>query len=184
VLGPGLGRAPSAEKFLQSLLTCDLPPLIGDADLLFHLAQTPELLTRLPENTILTPHPGEMAALCGLSIAQVQENRMETAREHARKWNAVLVLKGAGTVVASPQGSVYVSPIATPTLAVGGSGDVLCGVIAALLARGLAPLEAANVGVHWHGLAGKALEEQFPQRGNLARDIADMLPHVLNETKW
>jgi len=181
-LGPGLGRSQNAAAFVQTLFGFDLPPLVADADLLFHLAQAPNLMAMLPKNTILTPHPGEMATLCGLSVAQVQENRLETARKHAREWNAVLVLKGAGTVIASPEGSMYISPFATAALAVGGSGDVLCGVIAALLARGLSPLEAANVGVYWHGLAGAALENSFPHRGNLAREIANMLPHVITIT--
>jgi NAD(P)H-hydrate epimerase len=178
VLGPGLGRSPDAAVFVQTLLGFDLPPLIADADLLYHLAQDPDQLGLLPKNSILTPHPGEMAALCDLSIAQIQDNRVPTAREYAQKWNCVLVLKGAGTVIASPEGSVYLSSFATASLAVGGSGDVLCGVIGALLARGLPPLEAANTGVYWHGLAGAALEKSFSRRGNLAREIADMLPRV------
>jgi NAD(P)H-hydrate epimerase len=178
VLGPGLGRSPDAAVFVQTLLGFDLPPLIADADLLYHLAQDPDQLGLLPKNSILTPHPGEMAALCGLSIAQIQDNRVQTAREYAQQWDFVLVLKGAGTVIASPEGSVYISSLATASLAVGGAGDVLCGVISALLAKGLPPLEAANASVYWHGLAGMAMEKSFPRRGNLAREIADMLPRV------
>lgn len=178
VLGPGLGRSLDAAVFVQTLLGFDLPPLIADADMLYHLAQAPDHLAMLPKNTILTPHPGEMAMLCGLPVAHIQDDRLQTAREHALKWNAVLVLKGAGTVIASPEGSVYISSFATASLAVGGSGDVLSGVIGALSARGLAPLEAANTGVYWHGLAGTALNKSFPRRGNLAREIAEMLPHV------
>lgn len=180
VLGPGLGRAPGAADFVQALLKLDLPALIGDADLLFHLAHIPQAMARLPKNSILTPHPGEMALLCGQTISQVQEDRLETARKHAQKWATVLVLKGAGTVVASLQGTVYLIPFAEPTLAVGGSGDVLCGVIAALKARGLAPVEAANTAAYWHGKAGTCLARSFPCRGNLARDIADMLPRALS----
>lgn len=178
VLGPGLGRSPDAAVFIQTLLGFDLPPLVADADLLYHLAQTPELLAMLPKDPVLTPHPGEMAMLCGLPVAHVQEDRVQTAREHALKWNAVLVLKGAGTVIASPEGAVYIAPFAAASLAVGGSGDVLCGVIGALSARGLSPLEAANTGVYWHGSAGVALDKSFPRRGNLAREIADTLPRV------
>lgn len=176
VLGPGLGRSSDAATFVQALLGFDLPPLVADADFLFHLAQDPQLMPMLPKDSILTPHPGEMARLIGMSVAQVQDNRIELAREYASKWNAVLVLKGAGTIVASPDGPVYVSPLAAANLAVGGSGDVLCGVIAGLLAQGLQPLEAANVAVYWHGRAGKMLEQSFPRRGNLAREIADILP--------
>ncbi|WP_031388108.1 bifunctional ADP-dependent NAD(P)H-hydrate dehydratase/NAD(P)H-hydrate epimerase [Desulfonatronum thiodismutans] len=179
ILGPGLGRSPEAAAFCQALLALDLPPLVGDADFLYALAQNQDLFTQLPLNSILTPHPGEMAMLSGLSIEQVQANRIETAREYARKWNVILVLKGAGTVIASGEGAVYVSPFACPNLAVGGSGDVLCGVLGALLATGLDPLSAANAGVYWHGLAGMELRKRFPRRGNLAREIADMLPHVV-----
>jgi ADP-dependent NAD(P)H-hydrate dehydratase / NAD(P)H-hydrate epimerase len=179
ILGPGLGRSPEAAAFCQALLALDLPPLVGDADFLYALAQNQDLFTQLPLNSILTPHPGEMAMLSGLSIEQVQANRIETAREYARKWNVILVLKGAGTVIASREGAVYVSPFACPNLAVGGSGDVLCGVLGALLAAGLDPLSAANAGVYWHGLAGMELRKRFPRRGNLAREIADMLPHVV-----
>lgn len=178
ILGPGLGRAPETASFVQALLGFDLPPLIADADLLFHLAQNQELMAMLPKDSIVTPHPGEMAALCKKSISEVQDNRLETARSHAIRWNAVLALKGAATVIASPEGSVYVSPFATASLAVGGSGDVLCGVIAALRARGLLPLEAATTGVYWHGMAGTLLEKSFPRRGNLAREIANTLPHA------
>ena len=182
ILGPGLGRSPDAAAFCRSLLAMNLPPLIGDADFLCALAQNPDLFDQLPPNAILTPHPGEMAMLTGLTIDQVQASRIETAREYARKWNVVLVLKGAGTVIASREGAVYVSAFACPNLAVGGSGDVLCGVLGALLAAGLDPLSAANAAVYWHGLAGTELRKRFPRRGNLAREIADMLPHVVDET--
>ncbi|SDB42987.1 NAD(P)H-hydrate epimerase [Desulfonatronum thiosulfatophilum] len=180
ILGPGLGRSPETAAFCRSVLRLDLPPLVGDADFLFALSRNPDLFALLPEHAVLTPHPGEMAALTGLSIAQVQENRIEVAREHAVKWSVVLVLKGAGTVIASRDGDVYVSPFACANLAVGGSGDVLCGVVGALMAAGHEPLTAANIAVFWHGLAGKALEARFPARGNLAREIADMLPHVMS----
>lgn len=182
VVGPGLGRSPGASVFVQTLLGFDLPPMVADADLLFHLGQDPTLMPMLPKNTVLTPHPGEMARLSGLGIDHIQEHRLETARNHAMQWNAVLVLKGAGTVIASPQGPVYIAPIATAALAVAGSGDVLSGMVAALLARGLSPLEAANAGVYWHGRAGQMIENLFPLRGNLAREIADMLPQALEST--
>ena len=180
ILGPGLGRSPEAAAFCRALLALDLPPLVGDADFLYALAQDADLFAQLPQNSVLTPHPGEMAMMTGLGIAEIQADRVEIAREYARKWNVVLVLKGAGTVIASREGAVYVSPFACPNLAVGGSGDVLCGVLGALLAAGLDPLSAANAGVYWHGLAGMELRKRFPRRGNLAREIADMLPHVVN----
>jgi ADP-dependent NAD(P)H-hydrate dehydratase / NAD(P)H-hydrate epimerase len=180
ILGPGLGRAAPAVDFCENLLQSRLPALVGDADFLFALAHHPDWMKQLPEHTVLTPHPGEMAVLTGLSIAQVQDERIQVARDHARSWGVTVVLKGAGTVVASAQGEVYVSPFACPNLAVGGSGDVLGGVLAALLARGLDPVSAANGAVYWHGLAGMALSREYPARGNLAREIADMLPRVFS----
>ncbi|TVQ96379.1 MAG: NAD(P)H-hydrate dehydratase [Desulfovibrionales bacterium] len=180
VLGPGLGRTKNQVEFCRTLLEQKLPSVVGDADFLFTLAQYPDLFDLLPKDTILTPHPGEMAMLCGQTTADIQADRIGIARKFAREKNVVLVLKGAGTIIASREGAVYVSPFACQNLAVGGSGDVLCGILGALLAVGLDPLTAANVAVYWHGRAGTALQERFPRRGNLAREIADMLPHVLH----
>ncbi|MEZ7195481.1 NAD(P)H-hydrate dehydratase [Pseudodesulfovibrio karagichevae] len=177
VLGPGLGRAPGAMAFALDLIaSCELP-LVLDADALFALAANPEHLKTLPERVVLTPHPGEMARLLDVSIADIQADRLGAADRFLVVCDATLVLKGAGTLVADPD-TTCVSPFAEPNLSVGGSGDVLSGVVGTLLAGGLAPLHAACAGVFWHGLAGRALNNEFPARGNLASEIANMLPHA------
>ncbi|OIQ48855.1 Bifunctional NAD(P)H-hydrate repair enzyme Nnr [Pseudodesulfovibrio hydrargyri] len=177
VLGPGLGRAPEAMAFaLELLASCELP-MVLDADALFALAAFPEHLKTLPEKAVLTPHPGEMARLLDVPTADIQADRMGAADRFLANCDTTLVLKGAATLVADPD-AVCVSPFAEPNLSVGGSGDVLSGVIGSLLARGLAPLSAACAGVFWHGLTGHALNNEFPARGNLASEIANMLPHA------
>jgi NAD(P)H-hydrate epimerase len=177
VIGPGQGRAPEAMAFVLELLgSCELP-LVLDADALFALAASPEHLKSLPERTVLTPHPGEMARLLGVSIADIQADRLGAADRFLAACETTLVLKGAATLV-TDRDTTCVSPFAEPNLSVGGSGDVLSGVVGTLLAGGLSPLHAACAGVFWHGLAGRALHNEFPARGNLASEIANMLPHA------
>ena len=177
VLGPGLGRAPEAMAFALELLDACGLPMVLDADALFALAASPEHLKTLPEQAVLTPHPGEMARLLDTSIAEIQADRLDAANRFLTICDTTLVLKGAATLVADPD-TVCVSPFAEPNLSVGGSGDVLSGIIGTLLSRGLAPLHAACAGVFWHGLAGRALSHEFPARGNLASEIANMLPQA------
>jgi len=185
-VGPGLGRDAGAEAFLAGLFSPGpLPgPVVLDADALHFLAETPDLAGRLGPRAVLTPHPGEMARLLMLSVAEVEADRPGAARALARRTRAVVVLKGPGTVIvdgsgpAGPACPVILSPHAAPNLAVGGSGDVLAGVVARLLAAGLPPLLAACLGVYWHGLCGERLAGRFPRRGNTAVDIADALPRA------
>ncbi len=188
VIGPGLGRNQEAAEFLalfprafaQAFDKGWATPCIYDADALFHLAQNPKLMSELPGDAVLTPHPGEMARLLGMGMGEVQADRVTAAHRFLATHPQVLTLKGAGTLVG--QGEIlHLSPIVTPNLAVGGSGDVLAGVIAAILARGIKPLPAAALGVYWHGLCGLALAQDFPGRGNLPTEIAHTLPLVLKE---
>lgn len=175
VLGPGMGRDSATIEFLRSLLVNAPNNMVLDADGLYALSRFPELLERLPETTILTPHPGEMARLLRVSNSEIQSDRLNAARLLKDKTEATLILKGAGTIVADTT-AICLSPFSEPNLAVGGSGDVLSGVIGSLLSRGLEPLAAACTGVYWHGLAGRLLKEDYPSRGNLASDIAHVLP--------
>ncbi len=179
VLGPGMGRNEGGTEFLQTYLQAGHPPTVIDADGLYHLAQNPELWNLVGPETILTPHPGEMARLCGRSIAEIQSDRISAARELVRAIGCTLVLKGAGTVIAGPEPPVSISPFACPSLAVGGSGDVLSGILGSLAARGLDAYPAACLGVYWHGQAGMALEAVSPHQGSLAREIAHILPRAL-----
>lgn len=179
VIGPGMGRSDAASEFLAELLALDRPPAVLDADALALLAARPELLAHVRESDVLTPHPGEAALLLGTSVAEVQTDRIETAGQLADRTGGVVALKGATTVVAGSTKPKAVSPFAAPALAVGGSGDVLSGLIGALLAQGLSARRAACLGVYAHGLAGERLSARFPRRGVLAAEIADLLPETL-----
>jgi len=178
-LGPGLGRDERTLEFLEALLTLDLPPMVIDADALYWLARHPHLLDKVDAPHVLTPHPGEAARLAQSDTASVQADRLESTRALADTYAAVTVLKGAGTVIAEPGGRAWLAPFDVPALAVAGSGDVLTGLMASLLARGLPPVQAACLGVYQHGLAGELLQQKNPLRGALASDIASALPQAL-----
>jgi len=179
-LGPGLGRHPDTAGFLAGLLPLPCPAVL-DADALNFLANDPTLAGKLGPATVLTPHPGEAARLLGTDIARIEADRLESARALAGKYGCLAVLKGPATVVANPEGQAVVSPIIAPNLAVGGSGDVLSGLTANLLASALSPLLATCLAVYWHGLCGTRLAAAYPGRGNLASEIAAMLPHAITE---
>jgi ADP-dependent NAD(P)H-hydrate dehydratase / NAD(P)H-hydrate epimerase len=181
VVGPGIGRAPETSAFLKRLLCqkrAERLSLVLDADALSALGEQPELLQHLSPADILTPHPGEMARLTGGDTASVGKDRLGTARTFTERYGVVLILKGAGTIIASPGSPAFLSPFSAPNLAVGGSGDVLGGVIGALRAGKVDPLHAACLGVYWHGQCGAVLAQHFPRRGNLPREIADALPQA------
>jgi len=180
VIGPGMGRARKTVDFLRTFIAKCTAHTVLDADSLYGLAQFPELIQELPSSTVLTPHPGEMATLLGTDNVTIQKNRLETTTLFVEKCPATLVLKGAGTLVATST-RTCISPFSEPNLSVGGSGDVLSGVIASLMAQGISPETASCLGVYWHGATGRMLRENFPARGNLASEIADMLPQTANE---
>lgn len=176
LVGPGLDQA---DQFCLTLLAelagrgdiC--PPLVIDADGLNVLARQPDWPARLPSETILTPHPGEMARLMGVALAELKAaNRISLAREQAQAWGHILLLKGAYTVVAAPDGRTTILPFANPALGAAGSGDVLAGAITGLLAQGMRRYEAAVVGGYLHGLAGSLARRDA---GLLAGELADLL---------
>jgi ADP-dependent NAD(P)H-hydrate dehydratase / NAD(P)H-hydrate epimerase len=173
LLGPGLTDGLGSLALVRRLLEHGPGParLVVDADGLNLLAQTTDWPGRLPPSTVLTPHPGEMGRLLGTSSAVVNADRVATARDAAGGWGHVVVLKGAFTVVAAPDGRVSVNPFATPALATAGSGDVLAGLIVGLLAQGLTPFDAAVLGTWLHGQAGQHLADTQGARGTLARDV-------------
>lgn len=187
VLGCGLSQQPGTAAFLEQLLERlrQFPELavVLDADGLNLLGQLAGWPDRLPANAVLTPHPAEMARLLGRSTAEVQAARLVTAREAARRWRTTIVLKGACTVIAAPDGQARVSPIATPALATAGTGDVLAGVIGGLLAQGLRPFDAASLGVYLHGVAGTAVAQDVGEAGTLAGDLLLALPRVMRELR-
>ncbi|CAM4414904.1 MULTISPECIES: NAD(P)H-hydrate dehydratase [Paenibacillus] len=178
-VGPGLGRFPGEDAFLRALWEGAQRPLVVDADALNILAAAGGLAAwkRRDAATVLTPHPGEMARLAGLATAEVQRDRIGLARRFALQHGVTLVLKGARTVVAAPDGRVFVGVTGHPGMATGGSGDVLTGIIAGLLAQGLDAVQAAALGVHLHGLAGERAAAARPgyPASLLAGDIIEAL---------
>jgi len=154
---------------------------VVDADALNLLAKLPDWANRLPPESILTPHPGEMARLTGTTADEVNARRIENARHWAAQWGHIVLLKGPHTVIAAPDGRTAVLPFALPTLATAGSGDVLAGAIVALLAQGLPAFEAAVVGAYLHGQAGLLISRTTPWGGAVARDILASFPEALQQ---
>ncbi len=176
--GPGFGRDAKTIQFVQRLLASAGPaPRVMDADALYALSQSGDWWTRVtPNKMVLTPHPGEMATLSGETPRAVQADRMGVAKKFAAQWQQVVVLKGARTVVAAPDGRITIIPFATPALATAGTGDVLAGTIVALLAQGLEPFDAAVVGAYLHGLAGQIAQREIGDAGPVAGDLLPRLP--------
>jgi len=156
-----------------------LPPLVVDADGLNLLAKMEQWWQRLPAPAVLTPHPGEMARLVGCSTDEVLADRIGCATEMAARWGHVVLLKGAHSVVAAPDGRRLVLPFANPALATAGSGDVLAGVVVAMRAQGLPAFEAAVVGGYLHGLVGELARDLIYESGVGAGDLPGLLPTAL-----
>ncbi len=184
LLGCGLGQNRSTAEFIISLLLEKrLPPLVLDADALNILSKTPDRWKLLPGDAILTPHPGEMSRLCGLSIDEIQSDRIGIARKYAREWNKTIVLKGGYTLIASPDGYCRVSPYAHPGVATAGSGDVLAGVITGMVAQGLPLADAAGLGVRVGGEASEIVCNLLGDAGIIASDLLTALPVAIKQLK-
>jgi len=205
LLGPGWGTEETTGTFLKRLLSgehsrtqhtalgfarvappaaepCEthLPPLVLDADALRLLARLPDWPRLLPADSVLTPHPGEMAALTGLDVAEIQAARLEIAIKYAAEWGQVVVLKGALTVVADPTGRARLIPVATAALARAGTGDVLAGLVAGLRAQGRTAFEAASLGAWLHAQSGLLAEARLGTRAAvLAGDVLRSVPEAL-----
>jgi len=187
LMGCGLSQHPSAMEFIRDTLF-ELPPslslsLVLDADALNALAQIPGWWQRLSQDAILTPHPGEMARLIGLRIEEIRRDRLKEVREAASLWQKTVVLKGAHTLVASPDGEAKISTVANPGLASAGTGDVLAGAIAGLMAQGLSPLAAASCGAYLHGAAGELVRSELGDAGMVASDLLLALPKAIKKIK-
>jgi NAD(P)H-hydrate epimerase len=187
LMGCGLGQNAEVVEFIKSTLFT-LPqtrsiPLILDADALNTLAQIPQWWQKLDKDVILTPHPGEMARLTGVSLDKIQQERLGVAQKAAREWQKVVVLKGAYSIVAAPDGQTKISQVVNPGLASAGMGDVLTGIIAGLLAQGLSLFDAAACGVYLHGQAGNLVRQEMGDTGMLASDLLPMLPQVIKTLK-
>ncbi len=181
LIGPGLRQNKQTIGLIEKLLLKNLPKTIIDADGLNILSQIGEWWKRLDSEIILTPHPGEMARLTGKSIEEIQADRIVVAQYYAKKWKKIIILKGANTAIVSSAGQVMISPFANPVLATAGTGDVLAGVIAGLLAQGLDCFNASCVGVFIHGLAAEAFSKKAGNTGMLAGDLLPLLPKIIKQ---
>ncbi|HEY64164.1 MAG TPA: NAD(P)H-hydrate dehydratase [Caldilineae bacterium] len=210
LIGPGLSQEKEAVTFVQEFLLGgraahrgrghigfllqeederevgkrpDLPPTVVDADALNALAKLDHWADSLPPHCVLTPHPGEMARLCRLSTKEINADRLGIARARAQEWGQVVLLKGAYTIVAAPDGRAVILPFANPGLATGGTGDVLAGAIVGLLAQGLAPFDAAVLGGYLHGLAGELTRQDLGEAGMIAGDLLSRLPEAIRRVE-
>lgn len=180
IIGPGLGRDSSTWRLIVDLAMHAQGPLVIDADGLNALADSPRSKGKLGKNRVLTPHPGEMARLTGKTAEAINADRTGAARRAAKDWGAIVVLKGAHTVVAHPDGRTSEDPHEVPALATGGTGDVLSGIIGGLISQGSEPFAAAVTGVYIHAAAGRRISERLGESGLLAGDLLPEIPLVMN----
>jgi NAD(P)H-hydrate epimerase len=175
-IGPGLGQGAGTRRFVAALVDRATMPLVLDADALNVFTAHPERLAgREGRDVIITPHPGEMARLVGMSTEEVQASRLEIARNFAIAQHVYVVLKGHRTLIATPDGQVFINPTGNPGMATGGTGDVLTGMIAAWLAQLLDAQAACKVAVYLHGMAGDLAEAD---EGEVAMTAIDLARHL------
>ena len=179
-IGPGLGQSAEIKQLLSQLIRNIKIPLVLDADGINALAGQTDSLKDHAAPIILTPHPGDFARLLGCDVATVQARRQELAAQFAQKYDVVVVLKGHGSVVTDGR-RVFLNPTGNPGMATGGTGDVLTGLIAALLGQGLEPFAAAQLGVYLHGLAGDLATAELGEASMIASDLLTYLPHAFRQ---
>lgn len=180
-IGPGLGTSESTQEAVRTILQKITTPVVIDADALTALAGHTEILAAMQAQKVLTPHPGEMARLTGLEIAEIEADRINVVKKYAEEWQAIVVLKGAPTVIGCPNGTVYVNSTGNSSLATGGSGDVLTGIIAGLAAQEISLQEAAICGVYLHGLAAELTGIDI---GLAAGELAALLPQAREQVLY
>ncbi len=194
LIGPGLGESGYVQAFLRGLLralTTDPPKgshralraVVIDADGLNNLAKMDGWPSLFKVPTVMTPHPGEFSRLTGLSIDEVQADCLALARKYAAAWNAVVLLKGAPSIVAAPDGRARVNAFTNPALATGGTGDVLGGTVAGFVAQGVDPFDAACLGLYVGSSAGELLRQEMGTAGVLASELADALPRAMRDLR-
>lgn len=179
-IGPGLGRENTTLQLARAVVQQCPKPLVIDADALYALAKDPSVLLKAKAARILTPHSGEMSRLTGAPVKAIEAGRQKAARDFARRYNCVLLLKGHRTVVSCARGKTYINRTGHVGMATAGSGDVLTGMIAALLAQGNIPYNAACWGAFLHGKAGDLAAKSKFKRGMIATDIIECIPYVLS----
>lgn len=187
LIGCGMGQGQAAVDFMKQLIEDELyrraAKIVIDADGLNNLVKIDNWWQKLDGDVILTPHPGEMARLTSMGIEEIQRDRVAVAEDFAVRWGKTIVLKGAFTVIASPDGRTSLSGVANPALATAGTGDVLAGAIAGLLAQGMSSYDASRAAVYIHARAGELLGEEIGDAGTTAGDLLMLLPKVIREVK-
>ncbi len=175
LIGCGMGNNGDTSRLVRELIETSEIPIVIDADGINALSNSIDIIKKSKAPVILTPHPGEMARLCSLSVSEVEENRVEIAKDFALKYGCVLVLKGANTIVATPSGEVYFNMTGNPGMSTGGSGDALAGITLSLLAQGFSAQDAAKAAVYLHGEAGDKAAAKRGERAMLPSDLIEEL---------
>lgn len=178
-IGPGMGVDEERVELVRKILLEYKKPVILDADGINLISLDPTILMDRQGDTIITPHPGELSRLLGVSIGEIQKERVEYSKLTSNKYNVITVLKGANTIVGNKRGNIYINSTGNPGMATAGSGDVLTGIITSLIGQGVAPYEAAMLGVYCHGLAGDLARIDKGEYGMIGRDILDNIPHSI-----
>jgi len=182
-IGPGLSTNPSTAKFVYKIITNAKQPIVIDADAINALSKNISILQKAKAPLILTPHLGEMARLLNTKKSSIEKDRSHKAKTFAQRYHCVLLLKGHRTVVASPNGKIHINKTGNAGMATAGSGDVLTGIISALLAQSLTPFEAAKWGAMIHGKAGDLAAQSHTKCAMIATDIIDAIPQALKSFK-
>ena len=175
-IGPGLGQDSDTREFVRQIIQSSEIPVVVDADGLNNLAGRLEILQNTKAPVILTPHPGEMARLLDTEVSKVQQDRINCSRDFATRYKAHIILKGARTIIAHPDGRIFINPTGNAGMASGGMGDVLTGMVAGLVTQGLSPEASCRIGVYLHGKAADGLAETIGPYGYLAGDVINAIP--------
>lgn len=179
LIGPGLGSGKDILQLVAQIIINYKKPLVIDADGLNALSKDLSFLEKKSGEVVITPHPGEMARLLKVSSDDIQNDRIGYAREFAKKYKVTVVLKGHHTVISTSRGETWINPTGNPGMATAGAGDVLAGIITALIAQGFTPQNAAICGVYVHGSAGDKAADEYGQWGMTARDIIRFIPNII-----
>lgn len=182
LLGCGLSVCDDTKALVKSFVENCTAPMVLDADALNCIADNPEILKKRKSEIIITPHPGEMGRLCGLSAKEVNADRVNVALRFAEKYGVITVLKGSGTIIASPNARVLLNTTGNSGMATGGSGDVLAGMTAGLLAQGKSAFDCAAAAVYLHGLAGDFAAEKLGKISMLPSDIIDYIAQAFKSS--
>ena len=183
LIGPGITTNPSTSSLIKNLIKKVSCPMLIDADGLNIIADKIELLKDKPSPVVVTPHPGEMARMLNTTSKEIQANRIESSRKLSAEYGIYVILKGARTIVATPEGEVYINPTGNPGMATAGTGDVLSGIVAGFLSQGLSARDSSILGVYLHGLAGDIAAEKLSQTALIASDLIKTFPEAVKRVE-